>query len=130
MIDGTFGVFISQGEFSHRAIQFIGLASEVVTQARRHRSRRTYLDIWAIILDFLITEEATLSKIVYSLKLNRAAANGYLQAMTTAGLIQMKQSRFVTYSITDSGVKWLKRYRGLVKDAHDKKDDDRPDFVP
>jgi predicted transcriptional regulator len=76
--------------------------------------RRTWFDLWGSILDFLIYDEATLSRIVVLANLNRAAARRHLDKMVEEKLVKIKQSRFKVYSITDEGVNWLKRYKSLA----------------
>jgi predicted transcriptional regulator len=71
------------------------------------------MDIWASILDHLISQDASASRIVSSANLNRGAAKERLKELIDEELIRTKQSRIVVYSITEEGVKWLKRYKSL-----------------
>jgi predicted transcriptional regulator len=85
------------------------------------RQRRSQFDIWEAILRFLASEDATRSKLVAISGLNWYRLTTHLQAMMAEGLVQCSSSEFEIYSITEDGVKWLKRYEGLRR----KRDKDR-----
>jgi predicted transcriptional regulator len=78
------------------------------------------MDICACILDRLISEELSLSHIVMLANLNHRAAKGYLREMVADGLIRPNKSKFVVYSITEEGVRWLKHYKTLKRGGRGK----------
>ena len=92
-----------------------------ITQAQAPRPKRTRLDIWAAILDALVAGDATLNRLVVAGNLNRTSAREYVQQLVSEGLIQTKHERFLKYSITNDGIRWLKTYRGLVSRGEDRR---------
>jgi DNA-binding IclR family transcriptional regulator len=79
-------------------------------------------------LDLLVAEDSTLTNLVNALRMKRKDAREHLQAMEAQGLVTQNPNKFVTYSITEEGVRWLKRYKGLTKKRRSKDDDTRTDF--
>jgi predicted transcriptional regulator len=127
MIDNNI-VTIGQQSFAGvRVIQIISLIGPFLTKSRQ-QGKRSSLDINASILDFLIVTDATLSGITSSVKLNRNRAKEYVKGLINQGFVRQKQLRFVTYSVTEEGISWLKLYRSLVGGMSSESDTSRPDF--
>lgn len=98
-------------------------------KAKHGRPKRSSIDIRASILQFLNSgDEAALSSIVVYVNLNRARTKIYLEVLLSKGLVRTKQYRFLKYSITEDGVKWLKHYRIVVSADDEKADNMTPDF--
>jgi predicted transcriptional regulator len=99
-----------------------------MTPRKEDKHRRTWFDIWALILDLLVEDDATLNGIVTSTKLNRQSVKHHLEDMVSLHLVQANHStRFVTYSITKEGVRWIKGYKGIAMNPSGKADN-RTDF--
>lgn len=83
--------------------------------ARENLPKRNKLDIWASILQLVLDEDqATLTWIVVSVRLNRQSGKNHIRQLLAEGLIQTREGRFTTYSITQRGIEWLRRYSGLA----------------
>ena len=86
------------------------------------------MDIWASILECLISGKATMNKIRISANLNQKGAEKHLKEMIARGLIQRNRERFVNYSISVEGIRWLKIYRSLTNNESRKAYELRVDF--
>ena len=78
-------------------------------------------------LDLLVDEDLTLTNFVNALGMKRKDSREHLRTMEAQGLVTQKRNKFVKYSITEEGVKWLKRYKPLTK-RRSKDDDTWTDF--
>ena len=73
----------------------------------------------ASVLECLVKDGASISKIMFLARLNRHGANLHVKRLLSAGLIQMdvKSKRYPIYSSTEKGIKWLKDYKSLVDEG-------------
>jgi len=73
----------------------------------------------ASVLECLVAESRSISKIMFLARLHRHAANLHVKRLLSAGLIQMdvKSKRYPLYSATEKGIKWLKHYKSLVDEG-------------
>jgi predicted transcriptional regulator len=127
MIDNNI-VYLIQRTFVHvRFLQLISLTNNFLMKPPS-KAKRSSLDIDASILGLLVATEATLNGITISVKLNRHAAREHLKALVNQGFVRQKQLRFVTYSVTEEGISWLRLYRSLARRMGKEADTDRPDF--
>ena len=76
------------------------------------------MDIEASILDSVLTEAASVNRIMITANLNRKAAKAHLQGMISSGLVHLLRGSegYSLYSSTEKGIRWLKRYKSLVED--------------
>ncbi len=95
---------------------------------RTRRAKRSKMEIWASILDCLISEEASMNRVKISANVNQRTAKENLDELISRRLVQTSQSKFVYYSITEDGIKWVKIYRSLMKNESRKANELQVDF--
>jgi len=99
-----------------------------LTHREKDRHRRTRFDIWAAILDLLVNGDETLNGIVTSTRLNHKSAKHHLEDMDSLRLIKIVSSaKFLRYSITNEGKRWIKQYKEMGINPSGK-EDNRTDF--
>lgn len=76
--------------------------------------RRSHIEILAAILRALASEYLTTNEVAIRVHLNWALAESYMKELSQKGHIESKKiGELTSYSATEAGVSWLKRFETL-----------------